>query len=93
MLFTRLFDFIEFNFGNSKCVSMRNYSVSCTHEWADSKSSLACIKALNKQFQTFVQNRVVEIRKIILPEDWSYCSTKVNPSDSITRLDKSIDLS
>ena len=55
--------------------------------------SLAWIKALHKEFQTFVQNRVVEIRKNISPENWSYCSTKVNPSDLITRLDKNIDLS
>ena len=30
---------------------------------ADSQVSLAWIEALNKEFQTFVQNRVVEIRK------------------------------
>ena len=31
--------------------------------------------------------------KNISAENWSYCSTKVNPSDLITRLDKNIDLS
>ena len=67
--------------------------ISCLNAWTDSKVSLAWIKALEKEFQTFVQNRVVEIRKNISPENWSYCSTKVNPSDLITRLDKNIDLS
>ena len=67
--------------------------LSCLYAWTDSKVSLAWIKALNKEFQTFVQNRVVDIRKKISPENWSYCSTKVNPSDLITRLDKNIYLS
>ena len=67
--------------------------ISRLYAWTDSQVSLAWIKALHKEFQTFVQNRVVEIRKNILPENWSYCSTKVNSSDLITRLDKNIDLS
>ena len=67
--------------------------LSCLYAWTDSKVSLAWIKALNKEFQTFVQNRVVDIRKKISPENWSYCSTKVNPSDLITRLNKNIYLS
>ena len=37
--------------------------ISCLYAWTDSKVSLAWIKALHKEFQTFVQNRVVEIRK------------------------------
>ena len=67
--------------------------ISCLYAWTNSKDSLAWIKALHKEFQTFVQNRVVAIRKNISPENWSYCSTKVNHSDLITRFDKNIDLS
>ena len=67
--------------------------ISCLYAWTDSQVSLAWIKALHKEFQTFVQNRIVEIRKNISPENWSYCSIKVNPSDLITHLDKNIDLS
>ena len=67
--------------------------ISCLYAWTDSKVSLAWIKALHKEFQTFVQNRVVKIRKNISSENWSYCLTKVIPSDLITRLDKNIDLS
>ena len=37
--------------------------ISCLYAWTDSQVSLAWIKALHKEFQTFVQNRVVEIRK------------------------------
>ena len=35
----------------------------------------------------------MKYEKNISAENWSYCSTKVNPSDLITRLDKNIDLS
>ena len=52
--------------------------ISCLYAWTDSKVSLAWIKALHKEFQTFVQNRVVEIRKNISSENWSYCLTKVS---------------
>ena len=38
---------------------------------------MAASEALHKEFQTFVQNPVVEKRKNISPENWSYCSTKV----------------
>ena len=37
--------------------------ISCLYACTDSHVSLAWIKALHKEFQTFVQNRVVEIRK------------------------------
>ena len=67
--------------------------ISCLYAWTDSKVSLAWIKAFHKEFQTFVHIRVVEIRKNISAENWSYCSTKVIPSDLIERLDKNIDLS
>ena len=46
--------------------------ISCLYVWTDSQVLLAWIKALHKEFQTFVQNRVVEIRKNISPENWSY---------------------
>ena len=68
----------------------REIFISCLYAWTDSQVSLAWIKALHKELQTFVQNRVVEIRKNISPENWSYCSTKVNPSDLITSLDKKL---
>ena len=41
---------------------------------------------------TFVQNRVVNIRKNVPSEKWNFCSTEVNPADLIIRLEKGIDL-
>ena len=41
---------------------------------------------------TFVQNRVVEIRKNVPSEKWNFCSTKLNPADLITRLETNINL-
>ena len=41
---------------------------------------------------TFVHNRVVEIRKNVPSEKWNFCSTKLDPADLITRLEKNINL-
>ena len=40
----------------------------------------------------FVQNRVVEIRKNVPSETLNFCSTKLNPADLITCLEKNINL-
>ena len=66
--------------------------ISSLYARSDSKVSFAFIKSYNKEFVTFVQNRVVEIRKNVPSEKWNFCSTKLNPADLITRLEKSIDL-
>ena len=42
--------------------------ISYLHARTDFEVSLAWIKALNKEFQTFIQNQVVQIRKQILNE-------------------------
>ena len=39
--------------------------ISCLYVWTDSRVTLAWIKALRNEFQTFVQNRDVEMRKNI----------------------------
>ena len=54
--------------------------------------SLVWIKSYNKEYVTFVQNRVAEIRKNVPSEKWNFCSTKLNPADLITRLRKNINL-
>ena len=66
--------------------------ISSLYAWSDSKVSLAWIKSYNKEFVTFVQNQVVEIRKNVPSEKWNFCSTKLNPADLITRLEKNINL-
>ena len=63
--------------------------ISSLYAWSDSKVSLAWIKWYNKEF---VQNRVVEIRKNVPSEKWNFCSTKLDPADLITRLEKNINL-
>ena len=55
-----------------------------TFLWTDSKVTLAWIRS-NKEFKTFVQNRLNEIRRITDAKTWFYCSTKNNPADIITR--------
>ena len=66
--------------------------ISSLYALSDSKVSLAWIKSYNKEFVTFVQNRVVEIRQNAPSEKWNFCSTKLNPTDLITRLAKNINL-
>ena len=53
--------------------------------YSDSQISLAWIKAVEKEFKVFVQNRVVDIRKNVNPDNWFYCRTYDNPADIITR--------
>ena len=53
----------------------------------DSKISLSWIKATHKEFQVFVENRVNEVRKKVLPENWFYVRTDDNPADLLTRVD------
>ena len=38
-----------------------------------------------KEFKIFIENRVTEIRKRSIIENWDYCKTMENPSDLITR--------
>ena len=53
--------------------------------WTDSTIALSWIKAVSKEFKTFVQNRVSIIRKNVNENQWYYCRTEVNPADIITR--------
>ena len=60
-------------------------SLLTTYCWSDSQISLAWIKAVDKEFRVFVQNRVVDIRRNVNPNSWFYCRTYDNPADIITR--------
>ena len=53
--------------------------------WCDSQIVLAWIESTNKEFKAFIENRVTEIRKNSIIENWYYCKTVENPSDLITR--------
>ena len=46
--------------------------------------ALSWIKAIDKEFKAFVENRLGEIRNNKNIENWSYCPTQFNPADFIT---------
>ena len=51
----------------------------------DSQICSAWIRSTNKGFKTFVQNRVIEIRKNVSREKWFHCRSESNPADLLTR--------
>ena len=53
--------------------------------WSDSMITLNYIKNENRRFQTFVANRVSEIRELTHPDQWRYCPSKINPADDVSR--------
>ena len=52
--------------------------------WCDWQIVLAWIESTNKEFKAFIENRVTEIQKNSIIENWYYCKTVENPSDLIT---------
>jgi hypothetical protein len=65
-------------------------AIDSVHCWTDSQITLSWIRATNKEFKTFVQNRVVTIRENVDSSKWHYCKTINNPADIITRENKYI---
>lgn len=53
--------------------------------YTDSTICLSWIKAFDKEYKTFVQNRLNEIRKLSNVEKWNYVQTKSNPADMLTK--------
>ena len=53
--------------------------------YTDSQICLAWIAATEKEYKIFVQNRLNEIRKSVTNE-WSYCPSKCNPADLMTKI-------
>ena len=47
--------------------------------------ALSWIKGTSKEFKQFVQNRVVEIRKLVSVRDWRFCPGLNNPADIVSR--------
>ena len=54
--------------------------------WTDSKVTLSWIKAIDKEFKTFVGNRLREIRNNADIENWCYCPSEFNPADLLTHV-------
>ena len=46
--------------------------------------TLNYIKNENRRFQTFVANRVSEIRELTHPDQWKHCPGKINPADDVS---------
>lgn len=53
--------------------------------WLDSQIALWWIWGMKKEFKQFVQNRVVEIRRLVKPAQWNYCPSELNPADICSR--------
>ena len=50
------------------------------------------MKSTNKEFKAFIENRVTEIRKNSIIENWHCCKTIENPSDDLITRKQIIDL-
>ena len=59
--------------------------VKATVFWTDSRITLFWIGSESKRFQTFVANRVNEIREQTTPEQWRHCPGSLNPADDCSR--------
>lgn len=53
--------------------------------FSDSKVALYWIKGKERNWKPFVQNRVDQIRKLTVAEDWHFCPGVENPADIPTR--------
>ena len=53
--------------------------------WADSMIVLDYSHNENRRFQTYVANRVGEIRDLTSPQQWRHCPGKLNPADDVSR--------
>ena len=53
--------------------------------WTDSTNALHWIIRTNKEWKTFVENRVKEIRSCVPPSSWNHCPGTENPADIASR--------
>ena len=60
-------------------------ALSKPHCFSDSTVALFWIQGVNKTWKPFVQNRAVEIWKLLPPDSWMHCSGRDNPADIPSR--------
>ena len=60
-----------------------DFSVYC---WSDSKIALCWIKGVHKEWETWVENRVIKIRNCVSPTHWYHVPGTSNPADICTRM-------
>jgi len=53
--------------------------------WTDSMITLNYIRNETRRFQTYVANRITEIREHSEPRQWRHCPGKINPADDASR--------
>ena len=71
---------------NSVKTALKNQlTISKTYLFTDSKICLAWISATGKEFNTFVENRIQDIRNLSNINDWHYCPTSENTADLISK--------
>ena len=58
--------------------------------WSDSEVALAWIRGKEKSWKPWVENRVVEIRKVVDRAGWRYVKSGLNPADVPTRISSNI---
>ena len=61
--------------------------------FTDSITAMYWIKGEDKEWKTFVQNRVQEIRSLVPKEKWNHCPGLENPADIATRSSNPVKLS
>ena len=67
-------------------------SISEDFFWIESQITLAWIRTENKEFSTFVKNRVQDITKLTDSSKWYYCDNKSNPADLLNKIQNPNDL-
>ena len=53
--------------------------------WTDSTTALHWIIGTNKEWKTFLENRVKEVRSCVPPSSWNHCPGTENPADILSR--------
>ncbi|KAL9984241.1 hypothetical protein ACROYT_G006514 [Oculina patagonica] len=67
------------------CRDELTYKIDRVVFWTDSQTTLQYIKNETKRFNTYVANRIAEIREITRPDQWRHCPGRLNPADDASR--------